>query len=104
MKPIGSDTSPPALILGAPLASVAKPYPEDISPSLRGAQATKQSIERRTRLWIASLTGRRLAPSRWLAMTVDDTEYDQNSKITELAALAWREPNAQVRGVWSRAP
>ena len=33
--------------------------------------ATKQSIVRRTRLWIASLTGRRLAPSRWLAMTTD---------------------------------
>jgi hypothetical protein len=35
--------------------------------------ATKQSIVRRTRFWIASLTGRRFAPSRWLAMTVDDT-------------------------------
>ena len=63
---------------------VAKPYPEYLSPSLRGAllsaearlrakaDATKQSIARRPHLWIASLTGRRLAPSRWLAMTVDD--------------------------------
>jgi hypothetical protein len=71
MTPIGSGTSPPALILRArALARVAKPYPED-PPSLRGASATKQSIARRTQLWIALLTGRRLAPSRRLAMTVD---------------------------------
>jgi hypothetical protein len=54
------------------LARVAMPVPEDLSPSLRGALATKQSIARRTRPWIASLTGRRLAPNRWLAMTVDE--------------------------------
>ena len=73
-------------------ARVAKPSPEDIPPSLRGAllsaearlraraDATKQSIARRTRLWIASLTGRRLAPSRWLAMTIDDTDIIRTSE------------------------
>jgi hypothetical protein len=44
------------------------------------ADATKQSIARQTRLWIASLTGRRLAPSRWLAMTVDGTDMIRTSK------------------------
>jgi hypothetical protein len=42
--------------------------------------ATKQSIARRTRPWIASLTGRRFAPCRWLAMTVDDTDMIRTSK------------------------
>jgi hypothetical protein len=44
------------------------------------ADATRQSIELRTRLWIASLTGRRVAPSRWLAMTVDGTDLIRTSK------------------------
>jgi hypothetical protein len=44
------------------------------------ADATKQSIERRMRLWIASLTGRRFAPSRWLAMTMDGTDLIRTSK------------------------
>jgi hypothetical protein len=35
---------------------------------------------RRTRLWIASLTGRRLAPSRRLAMTIDDTDMIRTSE------------------------
>jgi hypothetical protein len=52
----------------------------NIPPSLRGALATKQSIVRHTQLWIASLTGRRFAPSRWLAMTVDDTDMIRTSK------------------------
>ena len=56
--------------LGRPRARASRiQVPRDLPPSLRGALATKQSIARRTRLWIASLTGRRLAPSRWLAMT-----------------------------------
>jgi hypothetical protein len=32
------------------LARVAKPHPDDLPPSLRGALATKQSIARQTRL------------------------------------------------------
>ena len=43
---------------------VERPHPGDLPPSLRGALATKQSIVRRTRLWIASLTGRRGACHR----------------------------------------
>jgi hypothetical protein len=44
------------------LRAVAKAHPRDLPPSLRGALATKQSIARRTRMWIVSLT---------LAMTGD---------------------------------
>jgi hypothetical protein len=76
-QPVGQISRP-----SCGVARVAKPYPKDLPPSLRGAllsaearlrakaDATKQSIARRARLWIASLIGRRLAPSRWLAMTV----------------------------------
>ena len=52
------------------LARLAKSPSEDLPSSLRGALATKQSIAQPSRLWIASRTGRRFAPSRWLAMTV----------------------------------
>jgi hypothetical protein len=52
----------------------------DPARSLRGALATKQSIARRTRPWIASLTERHFAPSRWLAMTVDDIDMIRTSR------------------------
>jgi hypothetical protein len=78
------------------LARVLKPSPEDFPPSLRGALATKQSIVRRTRLWIASLTGRRLAPSRWLAMTVDGTDMFRTSKSLNQGASG--SPRSYERG------
>jgi hypothetical protein len=59
-----------------PIGSILK----DLPPSLRGAVATKQSISGRTRLWIASLTGRRHAPNRWLAMTVENIDMIRASK------------------------
>jgi hypothetical protein len=62
------------------LARVAKPYPEVPPPSLQGAFATKQSIVRCTWLWIASLTGRRLAPSRCSQLTVDVIDMIRASK------------------------